>query len=82
MDECKPAIEKYFDEMQVRYFSSKANFMLVEPPDVQHAYKFLIDNKILVRPMRRPISHTFRMSLRMMPEMQRFMDVYTLYLNR
>ena len=82
MDECKPAIEKYFDEMQVRYFSSKANFMLVEPPDVQHAYKFLIDNKILVRPMRRPISHTFRMSLRMMPEMQRFMDVYTRYLNR
>jgi len=82
MDECKPAIEKYFDEMQVRYFSSKANFMLVEPPDVQHAYKFLIDNKILVRPMQRPISHTFRMSLRMMPEMQRFMDVYTRYLNR
>ena len=40
MDECKPTIEKYFDEMQVKYFSSKANFMLVEPPDVQHAFKF------------------------------------------
>ncbi len=81
MDECKPEIEKYFDEKGVRYFPSKANFMLVEPPDVKHAYKFLIENKILVRPMKSPISHTFRMSLRMMPEMERFMDVFTRYLN-
>ena len=81
MDECKPAIEKYFDEKQVKYFSSKANFMLVEPPDVQQACKFLMENKILVRPMRPPIAYTFRMSLRMMPEMQCFMDVYSRYLN-
>ena len=80
MDKSKPALEKYFDEMQVRYFSSKANFMLVEPPDVQNACKFLMENKILVRPMRRSIAHTFRMSLRMMPEMQRFMDIFTRYL--
>ena len=81
MDESKPAIEKYFDEKQVRYFSSKANFMLVEPSDVQKACKFLMENKILVRQMRSPIEHTFRMSLRTMPEMQRFMDVFTRYLN-
>ncbi|MDP6431612.1 MAG: histidinol-phosphate transaminase [SAR324 cluster bacterium] len=81
MDESKPAIEKYFDEKQVRYFSSKANFMLVEPSDVQQACKFLMENKILVRPMRSPIDHKFRMSLRTMPEMQRFMDVFTRYLN-
>ena len=81
MDECKPEIEKYFDEKQVRYFPSKANFMLVEPSDVKDACKFLMENKILVRPMRPPISHTFRMSLRMMTEMHRFMDVFTRYLN-
>ena len=81
MDESKPAIEKYFDEKKVRYFSSKANFMLVEPADVQQAFKFLMENKILVRPMRPPIDHTFRMSLRTMPEMQRFIDVFTLYLH-
>ena len=81
MDESKPAIEKYFDEKQVKYFSSKANFMLVEPSDVQQACKFLMENKILVRPMRSPIDHKFRMSLRTMPEMQRFMDVFTRYLN-
>ncbi|GIT03930.1 MAG: hypothetical protein CM1200mP28_11890 [Deltaproteobacteria bacterium] len=81
MDESKPTIEKYFDEKQVRYFSSKANFMLVEPSDVQQACKFLMENKILVRLMRPPIDHMFRMSLRTMPEMQRFMDVFTRYLN-
>ena len=74
-------LEKYFNEKQVRYYSSNANFMLVEPPDVQHACKFLMENKILVRPMRPPIDHTFRMSLRTMQEMQRFMDVFTRYLN-
>ena len=81
MDESKPAIEKYFDEKQVRYFPSKANFLLVEPSDAQQACKFLMENKILVRPMRLPIVHTFRMSLRTMPEMQRFMDAFTRYLN-
>ena len=81
MDESKPAIEKYFDEKQVAYFSSKANFMLVEPYDVKQVCKFLMENKILVRPMRPPIEHTFRMSLRTMQEMQCFMDVFTRYLN-
>ena len=81
MDESKPALEKYFDEKQVKYFPSKANFMLVEPPDVQQAYNFLMENKILVRPMRPPIAHTFRLSLRMMPEMRHFMDVFNHYLN-
>jgi hypothetical protein len=28
-----------------------------------------------------PISHTFRMSFRMMPEMQRFMEVYSRFLD-
>ncbi|GIT73780.1 MAG: hypothetical protein Ct9H300mP28_35940 [Pseudomonadota bacterium] len=54
MDESKPAIEKYFDENQVRYFPSKANFMLVKPSDVQQACKFLMENKILVRQMSPP----------------------------
>ena len=80
MDESKPAVEKFFDEKQVKYFPSKANFMLVEPPDVQRACKFLMENKILVRPMRPPIAHTFRLSLRMLPEMQHFMDVFNRYL--
>ena len=55
--------------------------MLVETSDVTQACKFLMYNKILVRQMRPPIDHTFRMSLRTMQEMQCFMDVFTRYLN-
>jgi len=81
LEESKPALEKFFDEHQVKYYSNKTNFMLVEPQDPVAACKFLKENKILVRQMRPPISHTFRMSLRMMPDMQRFMEVYGRFLN-
>ena len=81
LEESKPALEKYFDQHQVKYYSNKTNFMLVEPPDPVAACKYLKENKILVRPMSPPISHTFRMSLRMMPEMQRFMEVYSRFLD-
>ena len=77
MDESKPALEKYFDEQQVKYYSGAANFMLVEPHNIVKATTFLKENKILVRMMSAPISHTFRMSLRMMPDMRRFMEVYS-----
>ena len=81
MDESKPALEKYFGERQVKYYSSTANFLLVEPQNVAEVSEFLKKNKILVRTMNPPIAHTFRMSLRMMPEMQHFMEVYSRYLN-
>ena len=55
--------------------------MLVEPHNIVKAITFLKENKILVRPMNQPISHTFRMSLRMMPDMRRFMEVYSRFLN-
>ncbi|MBC8259428.1 MAG: histidinol-phosphate aminotransferase family protein [SAR324 cluster bacterium] len=80
MEESKPALEKYFDEQQVKYYASAANFMLVEPENVAEATAYLKEYKILVRPMSSPIAHTFRMSLRMLPDMLRFMEVYSSYL--
>ena len=81
MDESKPALEKFFNERQVKYFSGAANFMLVEPQNNIEAIAFLKENKILVRQMPPPIYNTFRMSLRMMPDMQRFMEIFGRYLN-
>ena len=80
LEESKPALEKFFDQNQVKYYSNQTNFMLVEPKDPVAAVKFLRENKILVRPMSPPISHTFRMSLRMMPDMRRFMEVYSRFI--
>ena len=81
MDESKPAIEKFFDEKHVKYYSGAANFMLVEPKNNLEVIAYLKGNKILVRPMNPPISNTFRMSLRMMPDMRRFMEIFSRYLN-
>ena len=81
IEESKPALKKFFDEHQVKYYSNKTNFVLVEHQDPAAACKFLKENKILVRQMGLPISHTFRMSLRMLPDMLRFMEVYSRFLN-
>ena len=81
MDESKPELEKYYDEQQVKYYSWAANFMLVEPQNNIEAIAFLKENKILVRQMPPPIYNTFRMSLRMMPDMRSFMEVYSRFLN-
>ena len=80
LEESRPALVKFFDENDVKYYLNEANFLLVEPKDPISAYNFLKKNKILVRLMKPPISHTFRMSLRMMPDMKRFMEVYRRYL--
>ena len=81
LQESKPALVKFFDKNKVKYYANEANFLLVEPKDPILAYNFLKQNKILVRQMKPPISHTFRMSLRMMPDMKRFFEVYSRYLN-
>jgi len=75
LEESKPELEKFFDEHQVKYHSNKTNFLLVESKDPVVTCKFLKDNKILVRQMRAPISHSFRMSLRILPGMEHFMEV-------
>ena len=80
LEESKPRLCKFFDENQVKYYSNEANFLLVEPPDSIAAYNFLKQHKILVRRMSPPISHTFRMTLRMIPEINRFIEVYSKYL--
>lgn len=80
MREVKPAVEEFFRKMEVRFYPSSANFMLVEPGNARAAADFLERNGILVRPMSPPLEHTFRLSLRMMPEMERFMKIFTRFL--
>ena len=81
LEESKPALVRFFEKNNVKCYPNEANFLLVEPKDPISAFNFLKKNKILVRLMKPPISHTFRMSLRMMPDMKRFMYVYSRYLN-
>jgi histidinol-phosphate aminotransferase len=80
MQVAKPALEAFFQEERVRHFPGGANFLLVQPPDVAAALAYLKDHGILVRPMRPPIEQTFRMNLRMLPDVEHFMEVFRGYL--
>ena len=46
LEKSKPALEKFFDERQVKYHSNKTNFLLVESKDPARACKFLKDNNL------------------------------------
>lgn len=80
MFQAKPALENFFAEEGVAFFKGEANFMLVVPDKVEAVLQFLKEHGILVRPMRPPIAHTFRMSVGTLAQMQQFMKVYRDYL--
>ena len=82
MDEVKPALESFFNTNKVRFHPSSANFMLVEMENAKDTVEFLKSKNILVRHMRPPIDNTFRMSLRKMPEMKHFMNIFKEYLDQ
>ena len=81
MDEAKPLVERFLDRHGVAYCPSHANFLLVTPDNVQRAYEFLKERGILVRPQKPPVAHAFRMSIGRGQEMERFMEVFSQYLN-
>lgn len=82
MQKSKPLIESWFQQKGVTYFHGDANFMLVVPENVKQAIAFLKDNGILVRPMKPPIDHTFRMSLGTVKQMRQFINVFEKFLQQ
>ena len=82
IDEVKPAVETFFRENQVRFHPSSANFMLVEAKDAKGAVDYLKSKGILVRLMHPPLENSFRMSLRRMPEMEKFMSIFKAFLDK
>ena len=77
MGESKPALEQFLKEHGMKFFPGEANFLLVEPKGgAGVAMNYLKDKGILVRPMRSPLEHCFRMNLRKMEDMQHFFNVF------
>ncbi len=79
--EAKPTLERFFEARGVAYFKGAANFMLVAPDEVEAAIDYLKAHKILVRPMRPPIAHTFRMSIGTSSQTRQFIETFTDFLN-
>ena len=80
MCEAKPVLESFFEAQGIAYFKGTANFMLVAPKNVEAAIDYLKAHNILVRPMRPPIAHTFRMSIGTLSQTRQFIDTFTDFL--
>ena len=80
MDEVKPNLENFLREQGVKFYPGEANFMLVDPKGgAAAAVNYLKEQGFLVRAMRPPLDHCFRMSLRIAKDTQKFMEIFKLY---
>ncbi len=83
MQEVKPRLENFLREQRIKFYPGEANFLLVEPKGgATEAVKYLKGQGILVRGMRSPLDHCFRMSLRRMEEIEKFFDCFQGFLER
>lgn len=77
MEEAKPKLEKFFRENKIKFWQSKANFLLVKPADQKKAIKILQSEGILVRPRQGPnIEGTIRVSIGTLKDTARFIKAY------
>ena len=73
MTKSKPLVEQTFEEWGLKYYPADGNFMLVEPPNAPQMVQDLQQEGILVRTMRPPIEHTFRMNFGMLEQTHFFL---------
>jgi histidinol-phosphate aminotransferase len=82
MWEVKPRLESFLLDEGVKFYPGEANFFLVEPErGVTAAVAYLKKQGILVRAMRPPLEQCFRMNLRKMGEMEKFIIVFRDFLH-
>lgn len=78
MEESKPKLERFFKENKVKFWPSKANFLLIKPADQKKALQVLQSEGILVRPRKGPnIEGTIRVSIGTVKDTDRFIKAYS-----
>lgn len=83
IEESKPKLEKFFKENKVKFWQSKANFLLVKPENQKKAIKILQSEGILVRAREGPnIEGTIRVSIGTLKDTERFIKAYSKILKK
>jgi len=78
MEKSKPKLEKFFKENKVKFWPSKANFLLVRPENQERALEILKSEGILVRQRKEPdIEGTIRVSIGTLKDTARFIKAYS-----
>lgn len=76
MTKSKPMVEKFFNENDITYYPSSANFILFKPNNNQ-SEELLKGNGILVRSQEKTnIKNTLRLSIGTVDQMKQFIKVY------
>lgn len=78
MEKSKPKLEKFFQENNVKFWPSAANFLLVKPDNQERTLEILKSEGILVRPRKGPnIEGTIRVSIGAIKDTERFIKAYS-----
>lgn len=78
MEKSKPKLEKFFKENKVKFWPSKANFLLVKPGNQKRGLEILKSEGILVRQRKDPdIEGTIRVSIGTLKDTTRFIKAYS-----
>ena len=78
MEKSKPKLEKFFKENKVKFWPSKANFLLVKPESQKRALEILKSENILVRQRKETdIKGTIRVSIGTFNDTARFIKAYS-----
>jgi len=80
MDVSKPALEEFYRKSGIRFFSTGANFHLIEDKD-KHITNFLKSKGILVRPRSDP-HNTVRVSIGTREDTRKYIEAFQEYLNQ
>jgi histidinol-phosphate aminotransferase len=76
MQESKKQVEAFFQEHNIQFFPGAANFLLVQPDNVDTIVQALKEQGILVRP-RKDVPGTVRVSIGTKQDTKRFIQAYT-----
>ncbi len=79
----KPKIERFFSDSNVKFYPSKANFILFRPDDASKLEIFMKQNGILIRAQRaKEIEDAIRLTLGTADQMEIFINLYKKFLGK
>lgn len=77
MTSAKPVVENFFEENDIKFYPSSANFILFEPTDPKVVSEKLAAKGFLLRPQSKPgIEGAIRLTIGTQEQMRRFCEIY------
>lgn len=77
MTKSKPMVEEFFTKNNIKYWPSKANFILFKPNKPEKIFNALVGKGVRTRPRKGPnVEGTIRMCIGTVEQMKKFIEIY------